>query len=770
MTSSILITQCLQNDFVKPIGRYDPMPNLLHVGHEEARRLMGENPSEGPVARVMQWAYRQTDEQLKIIHLRDWHDPSDPRQASHLKQFGAHCIQGTEGARFAFEEIAGAKKADVVNSLTLNDFVGTDLEEILRPFEGGAVRVGLAGVWTEAKVTFLAYELHTRHPDFQIAVCSAITASSSRAQHFIALEQMEKLLGVKIHSSIGEFIGFLGGESAEAPLLGMGKADHPQIEIESGPSPGEADRKLLRYLFRDCRSARFRCLDGGFSGNVVMGTQSVDSYGHPQVPHVVKIGPQALIGRERAAFERIESVLGNSAPRIADFADYGDRGGIKYRYASMGGGISTTFQKLYMKGLPMEKVRRILKTVFFEQLGRFYAAASRERCDLIEYYAFKPDMAPRVQKRVEAVLGGTASGRMLRFSNGREFPNLVLFYSEDLSKLPSNRADSVYFSYLHGDLNGANIIVDGQENVWLIDFFHTHRGHILQDLIKLENDLLYIFTPVTNQAEFDEALRLTDLLMTVEDIARPMSEAGTALGLPQFVRAYETLCFLRSFYPDLIQSDRNPLQLFIGQMRYAAHTLSFDESNDWQKKWALYTASLCGAQVLERLQRIQPLCIEWIDGKYTASGKLGITILPGRRDHKRDMDSDLEVIRNEKITHVLCLLSETEFAQYGVEGLLERYRAMGIQVRHAPILDQKACSVSEMKDSVGWLDQNLRGAANILVHCVGGLGRSGMVAACYLKSRGCSAQQAIEEVRRVRSLRAIESKVQEDLIATFEIK
>jgi hypothetical protein len=41
----VLITQCLQNDFVKPLAPYTPLPNLLHVGHDEARRLMGASRS-----------------------------------------------------------------------------------------------------------------------------------------------------------------------------------------------------------------------------------------------------------------------------------------------------------------------------------------------------------------------------------------------------------------------------------------------------------------------------------------------------------------------------------------------------------------------------------------------------------------------------------------------------------------------------------------------------------------------------------------------------
>lgn len=35
----------LQNDLVKPIGVHQPLPSKLHVGHEEARRLMGADPS-----------------------------------------------------------------------------------------------------------------------------------------------------------------------------------------------------------------------------------------------------------------------------------------------------------------------------------------------------------------------------------------------------------------------------------------------------------------------------------------------------------------------------------------------------------------------------------------------------------------------------------------------------------------------------------------------------------------------------------------------------
>ena len=81
MATSILITQCLQRDFVDPIGPHDPLPNLLHVGHTEATRLLGAEPAVGPLAQLMNWARSQSAEDLRIIHIRDWHDPNGPTPA-----------------------------------------------------------------------------------------------------------------------------------------------------------------------------------------------------------------------------------------------------------------------------------------------------------------------------------------------------------------------------------------------------------------------------------------------------------------------------------------------------------------------------------------------------------------------------------------------------------------------------------------------------------------------------------------------------------------
>jgi protein-tyrosine phosphatase len=765
MIKAILITECLQNDFVKPIAPGDLLPNLLHVGAEESRRLMGENPAEGPVARVMAWAYSRPKDDLAVIHLRDRHDPADPDDAAHLKHFGGHCLAGTPGAEFAFKEPSDSVgRAEIVDTPGLNDFMGTRLADLLSPLAGEPIPVGLMGVWTEAKVTFLAYELATRFPRFKLGICSALTAGSSRARHFLALDQLERILGVRIFESVGGFIRFLGGEEPsfdERAFTGK----HPEIFLDESARLEEADRLLLRQLFRDCRSMSGRALGGGFSGAVVLLTQSVDLHGHEQASHVVKIGPRDPIGRERTAFERIEPVLGNNAPRIADFADLADRGAIKYRYASMGGRGSTTFQKLYMAGLPQEQVEDVLRTVFREQLGRLYRAGVRESRNLFEYYQFSRELAPGLRERVMKLTGGSADRETIDFPGDRSVRHPALFYETALPDPPELRRDAAYFSFVHGDLNGANIVIDSPGNVWLIDFFHTHYGHVLRDLIKLENDLLYIFTPIEGESDFEEALALTDLLAGVRDLAvRP---APVEFRSPHLTRAYATVRFLRSLYPELIHEASDPLQFFAGQLRYAGHTLSFDEPNTMQKRWALYTAGLAAERLRDILWHNKPLRVDWLDEECAAPGRIGVTLLPGRRDIGRDPARDLERIGELGVTHVVSLVVEAELSYYGVEGLFDGYRARGLDVLHIPAPDREPPTREEMDRIAAFVDEAVSRGGRVMIHCVGGLGRSGTAAAAYLKTKGWDTEAAVREVRRARSPRAIETTRQMDFIKNY---
>jgi protein-tyrosine phosphatase/nicotinamidase-related amidase len=767
----VLITQCLQNDFVKPLAPYTPLPNLLHVGHDEARRLMGDDPAEGPVARFLTWALAQPDDRLRVVHIRDWHDPADPAQREHLAHFGPHCLRGTDGAAFAFPSLPAPDKDVVtVDGDALNDFLHTDLGPQLARMIGAGVRLGLVGVWTEAKVTFLAYELRARYPDARIGVCAALTAGSARAQHFAALDQLQRLLGVEVFASVAGFVRFLAGDDTELPLPPHGPAG-VKLELEGAERAdialGDEDHALCAYLFRDCRTARLRRLDGGFSGNLVLMAESVSLEGHPQAAHVVKAGPVDAIAGERTAFERIEAVLGNNAPRIVDFADHGARGALKYRYASMGGGTSTTFQQHYKTGAPLADVRRILETVFGRILRGLYATVHSEPCDLLAHYQFDGRWASSVRRKVSALVGDDAERDELTIA-GRPVWNVCAFYERALATLPRRPEERTRMAWVHGDLNGANIILDAQGNVWLIDFFHTGPGHVLKDLLKLENDLLYIMTPLGDDVALAEALTLTDRLCEVDDLAAALPPPE-ALGItrPELARAWQTTGILRGFHAELLGPRRDPLQALVAMVRYAVHTLSFDESDERQKRWALYTAGRAARRLTDELHRSVPLRIDWLDR--TGEGRIGLTILPGRRDRGRDAEADVAHLVAERVTDVLCLLPDGELAAYGVSDLLGRYRGAGLGVRQAPIADQSIPTLAEATSVVDWLRSRLRAGGRVVIHCAAGLGRSGTIAACLLRAEGASADDAIARVRVARGPRAVETAEQAAFVRAFQV-
>lgn len=587
---SLLITQCLQVDFVQSLAKGEPLPNPLHIGREESKRLLGIDPHDGALTTFMRWAASTKD--LTRIHIRDWHDAEATDQQAHLRQFGLHCIANSPGADFVFEP---APDDLMINSTTLNDFEKTVLASTLNALIADQpCRIGLIGVWTEAKILFLAYELSTRYPQAKIAVSSALCASSSRAQHFLALEQLQRIVGVCVIDSLAEFANFLGHEASfvQAKTFNQNLAIETKGVLNLSP---EAEM-LLRYLFRDCKKLNLTILDGGFSGNLVAAAKSIDHLGREQAPHVVKIGQRQLMAKERTAFEKVEAVLGNHAPAIAEYADMETLGAIKYRYAAMGEGQTKTLQHLLQTGTSLEKIEDYLQQLLDAQLGRFYRAALAESCDLLEYYCFSPRWAESVKQKIVELIGDCPEQDNLSLPAGVNCKNLHHFYRDDLPRIQQWQGDFP-FCYVHGDLNWANVMIDGHDNVWLIDFFHTHHGHLLKDFAKLENDLLYIGTAVNNETDFIQACVLSDFLLSVDESLQPDS-------IPhhwseQFQRCARIVIFLRQKMLQYLPpgTENVALQWQLAQLRYAVHTIGFDEPNNLQRCWALYTASCLAEKV-----------------------------------------------------------------------------------------------------------------------------------------------------------------------------
>jgi protein-tyrosine phosphatase/nicotinamidase-related amidase/aminoglycoside phosphotransferase (APT) family kinase protein len=769
--ATVLITQCLQRDFVDPIGPYDPLPNLLHVGYSEADRLLGPEPSAGPMAQLIDWARSLAPDAIDLVHIRDWHDPDDPAQREHLERFGAHCIQGTSGARLVLgmdDRAMAAANECIVNSLTLNDLEGTDLAlqlgRIRHSHGDEPLRIGVVGVWTEAKVSFLLYDLKTRLGIDELATCSALTASASRAQHFNALAQLEKILGVRCFDSAADFADWLR-PGAELALPYHPPGFEPRVE-GAVSRLSLTDHAIIAHLFRDSTQVDLEPLSGGYSGALVWRATSEDALGHRQAPAVVKLGQNRTIAQERVAFERVEAVLGNNAPRVRGFVDLGDRAGLKYAYAAMGQGRVRTLQTIFAAESATRRITSAVRSAFEEVLGPLYAAAHRERMPLFDHYQFTPELGPTIRSNVAAVTGSSGQ-ETLKFPGGLSLPNVSDFYEDFLvhHRLPAN--DYHYVAYVHGDLNAANILVDAHHNVWVIDFSHAGPGHVLKDLAKFENDLLYLLTPIEDAAELLEALAITRALRSVTDLQADLPDRPDEATSPQFVRAWEVLQVLRRIGGQLCREDRHPLQLQVALLRYAVHALSFPQASPFQKQSALAAACSLAEQITHTVEAELALRVDWVEPDLLRTGRLGITLCPGRRDRGRDLGTDLAHLRAEGTTRLLSLLTDSELDWAGVSALGLRAQAAGLAFRRLPVPGQGTPDIAEAAELVRWCREATEQGESVVVTSMGGLGRSGTVAACFLVATGISPEAAIAAVRAARGARAFETVAQEDFVMAF---
>ena len=159
-------------------------------------------------------------------------------------------------------------------------------------------------------------------------------------------------------------------------------------------------------------------------------------------------------------------------------------------------------------------------------------------------------------------------------------------------------------------------------------------------------------------------------------------------------------------------------------------------------------------------------------------GEIGMTLCPGKVGRstlagvwQRDLALDLEVIRAWGCKHLITLMEPGEMAAFQVADLPERLPP-GIRHHLLPIPDG---GVPDDAWERRWAEvgRSLRCdlylGDRIVIHCRGGLGRTGLVAARLLVDGGMDPEEAMAAVRRARP-GAIENRAQEDYVRSHARK
>ncbi|MCX7286391.1 MAG: ADP-ribosylglycohydrolase family protein [Rhodobacterales bacterium] len=169
-----------------------------------------------------------------------------------------------------------------------------------------------------------------------------------------------------------------------------------------------------------------------------------------------------------------------------------------------------------------------------------------------------------------------------------------------------------------------------------------------------------------------------------------------------------------------------------------------------------------------RTSQTHPLQIAEVQ-PFAGAGRIGITLCPGKVQQtastgswNRDLALDLDVVADWNAAAVLTLVEDHELTGLKVPTLGVEVRARHMDWFHLPIADVSTPAARFEADwiAVGaGLRARLRDGFNVLVHCMGGLGRAGTMAARLLVELGVDPAEAVETVRKVRP-GAIETEAQ----------
>lgn len=174
-----------------------------------------------------------------------------------------------------------------------------------------------------------------------------------------------------------------------------------------------------------------------------------------------------------------------------------------------------------------------------------------------------------------------------------------------------------------------------------------------------------------------------------------------------------------------------------------------------------------------------PLRIDWLEpGQLDDDlpGRLGLTILPGKRGvsvrypgrvYRRDLGEDFASLLAAGVRRLVLLVEDAELRRWGDPEIVARAAVAGVEVLRHPIPDGRPpASVDEMRAILAVIREGRR-SGNVAVACMGGVGRSGTVAACALVEAGMTPGQAIAAVRSARHPTAVETADQERFVRSF---
>lgn len=150
----------------------------------------------------------------------------------------------------------------------------------------------------------------------------------------------------------------------------------------------------------------------------------------------------------------------------------------------------------------------------------------------------------------------------------------------------------------------------------------------------------------------------------------------------------------------------------------------------------------------------------WVEGSWP--GKVALAARPRGGDWLED---DITGWKRNGVDVVLSLLTNEEESDLDLANEASTVRTQGMEFLSLPTPDRQVpYSETEVAAILDALNSALTAARNVVIHCRQGVGRSGLVAACLLASKGLDSRSAVNKVSIARGVDVPETREQREWI------
>lgn len=583
---NIIIADNLTNDYCNSDSQFSN--KRVNIGKKEVKRVIGldENFGKGPLPNLLNivGGIDEPKRNVGIILIRDYYDPSDDRQRDDIIRYGEHNVKDSFGAEFIEPVKAVLNIAETINSQS----IGIDLKvlrdslqlitslDILNcnPNDLYTLKVLLTGFHTEKRLLSLSSLLRNYIGIQNIAVSPHLMASTNSDAHYNTLRYYYPDARVNVIPDFSGVVDFLEIANRGNEQVNLQACRIDPEEVRNSLSTEQKD--IIERLCMHWDKALIKPLKGGFSGSLLLLAEGWKEDFRTE-PMVLKIDTHIPIKKELDGYQLVKDLLGKHVPTFSSPVTSRDYAGISMELASMEG-RPLTLQDYFESATNDYELAKFL-SLFTRSINLL---AERVYGNTVK----QTSVIPYRQFLLHIVRQGVWLSDNIGHILNQKFDdiNIDTEVIKRMFDLVRKNDDSLVgkVCLTHGDLNLANIICDERENIWAIDWTYTDVHPLEMDFAKLENDIKFVISKRFEGRDFSRIQTFENYLLSkpmlpeIEDLPANLQFVSWDL---RFKKVFLTVKNLRDTFIQLNGSN-DWLIYRIGLLRYATHTLSFDQSRN----------------------------------------------------------------------------------------------------------------------------------------------------------------------------------------------